>query len=145
MVGVMAITWAWAENWLALSIGVIDGATGSPAGHPEIPISLKKRLSYLRAALRDVPALEPVKQDGAALIKLFVELAPRRHELVHGVLWLMPEGGFESARLAIKGRQHTRHQKRVEIGDVVLFNREIERLAHTAAVFNAAIIEILDR
>jgi len=74
MIGVMAITWAWAENWLALSIGIIDDVVPEVKGHAERPVSLKKRLSYMRVVLRDVPALEAVTEDGAALIKRFVEL-----------------------------------------------------------------------
>jgi hypothetical protein len=144
MVGAMTLVWAWAENFLALSIGIIDGAGQSVHGHPEAPISLKKRLSYLRTALRDVPALEPVKQDGKVLIKLFKELVPRRHQLVHGSLWLMPEDGFESSRLAIKGWNYARDQKRVEIVDVVRFNVEIRNLSVAAAAFNRRVIEIFD-
>jgi hypothetical protein len=144
MVGVMTITWAWAENWLALSLWLIDEAAGDIHGHPEAPISLKKRLSYLRIALRDVSVLESAKQEGAALIKLFKELAPRRHEIVHGTLYLMPQGGFESSRLAIRGREYSRHQKRVEIADVVQFNVEVNALAQASAGFNIRLRRIFE-
>lgn len=144
MIGVMMVTWAWAENWLALSIGIIDDAIPEVKGHPERPISLKKRLSYMRVVLREVPALEVVKDNGHALIKRFVELAPRRHQLVHGSLWLMPEGGFKSNRLIVKGREYTSDQKRVEIGDVVRFNQEVKDLAHAARDFNWRLVEIFD-
>ena len=66
---------------LALSLWMIDEAAGEIQGHPEAPISLKKRLSYWRTALRDVAALESVEQDGAALVKLFEDLAPRAMNL----------------------------------------------------------------
>lgn len=145
MIGVMVVAWAWAENWLALSIGIIDDALPEIRGHPERPISLKRRLSHLRTALKDVPALEIVKQDGTALIELFVKLSPRRHELVHGSLWLMPHGGFESLHLSVKGREYASQQKRVEIRDVVLFNREVKDLTRQAAAFNARLITIFAR
>jgi hypothetical protein len=144
MIGVMIVTWAWAENWLALSIGIIDDAIPEVRGHPERPISLKKRMSYMRAVLRDIPALEVVKDDGHALIKRFMELSGRRHQFVHGSLWLMPEGGFKSDRLVIKGREYTREEKRVEIGEVVHFVREVKDLAHLARDFNMRLIEIFD-
>jgi len=57
----------------------------------------------------------------------------------------MPQGGFESMRLSTKGREYTRDQKRVEIGDVVRFNGEVKDLAQRAATFNRRLIEIFDR
>ena len=134
MVGLMTITWTWAENALAIAIGTIDGKVPAMRGHSELPISLKNRLSYLRNALADVPALGPIKQDGTALVKLFIELKERRHKLVHDSTWQMPDGSFAAFHFIIKGRQHTGEHKPVEMAQVVIFNREIEGLnlaAHT--------------
>ena len=135
MIGLMVISWAWSENALALAIGIIDETVEEMRGHKELPVSLKKRLDYLRTALKDVPALEPIKEEGTALIKLFVELKERRHELIHGSTWQLDQGGFEAHLSTIKGRKHLIEQKRVEIGDVVLFNIEVDKLGEAALSF----------
>jgi hypothetical protein len=96
MLGLMTLTWAWAENALALSIGIIDGAVEGVRGHRDIPVSMTRRLKYLRASLTDVPELHSVKDMGRKLADDFSRLNVRRNELVHGSAWQLREGGFES-------------------------------------------------
>ena len=108
-------------------------------GHKVLPISLKGKLDYLRTALKDVPALDPFKDNGAVLIKLFVELKERRHDLVHGATWLMEQGGFEAHISTIKGRKHTIEKKPVEIADVIAFNDEVNALGEAAMNFLAGV------
>lgn len=51
MLGVMTLTWAWAENALAIPIGIIAESVPCVRKDTEVPLSLKRKLRYLRAAL----------------------------------------------------------------------------------------------
>jgi hypothetical protein len=65
MLGVMTLTWAWGENALANAIGIIDESMPQVRKNTEIPVSLKRKLRYLRAAILDIPALKPIKNQGS--------------------------------------------------------------------------------
>ncbi len=145
MLGVTTMTWAWAENALGIAIGIIDESVPSMRGHDGLPISLKKRLSYVKTALKDVTALKPLQEEGYALVKLFMDLKGRRHDLVHGSAWLMEHGGLKLQRFTIKGRQHTSDEKPVEIADLVRLNREIEVLDSAAMGFLIAVASIFGK
>jgi hypothetical protein len=133
--GSVSISWTWAENALALSIGIIDQNVVQLRDNKELPVSTKRRLKYLRAALVDVIALKPVQQLGDALAHKFPLLAKRRNKLIHGSLWELPEGGFELVRLETVGRVLTRHSERLEKADLVLLNAEVSKLADEAGAF----------
>ncbi len=80
--GLMTLSWAWAENILASTIGVINRSAGPIKGFPEAPQSLKNKVSCLKIALRDLPALQFVQNDGRVLAERFIELSLRRNKLV---------------------------------------------------------------
>jgi hypothetical protein len=46
--GLMTLSWAWAESVLAMTIGVINKSAGPIKGYQEAPLSLKK--GHRRAA-----------------------------------------------------------------------------------------------
>jgi hypothetical protein len=142
MLGLMTLIWAWAENALAISIGIIDGAVKEMRGQRDIPISLKRRVKYLRTALADVPELESLKERGNQLANDFIRLSVLRNELVHGSTWQLEKGGFESLGFAIIGRQQTAKQKRFTIADAVSLNVEITKLANDATAFLLRVSEI---
>jgi len=142
MLGLMTLTWAWAENALALAIGIIDGAAQQVRTNTEIPVSMKRRLRYLRASLIDIPALKPVKEQGSLLADRFAYLAVRRNEIVHGSTWQLEKSGFESLSFAIVSRKQSAQQKRFEIADAVLLNIEITKLADEATAFLLRVSEI---
>jgi hypothetical protein len=50
--GLMTLSWAWAENILASTIGIINRSAGPIKGFPEAPQSLKNKVSCLKIALR---------------------------------------------------------------------------------------------
>ncbi len=101
LVGLMTLDWAWAETALAAGIAIINKYAGPIAGHPKAPVSLKMRVSYLRVALREIPTLHIVQEDGRALAVRFVELGKRRNDFVHSAAWQRHEGGFQSIAFAI--------------------------------------------
>jgi hypothetical protein len=67
MVGLLTLTWAWAETSLAIAIGVINEQAGPIKGHPEAPLSLSRRIAYFKAALREIVQLKPLREEGNAL------------------------------------------------------------------------------
>ena len=143
MLGVMVITWAWAENALALCIGIIDEKIGAVRGHKVLPLMLNKRVSYLRTALADIAMLEPLKDSGNLLAERFMDLAPRRNNLVHGSVWTMPHDAFETLHLSARARKYAGEQKGLHIGDVVAFNAEVKDLADFATAFLRRLGELL--
>jgi len=135
MVGLMVLTWAWAENSLAMTIGVINKNAGPIKGHPEAPLSLKKRVNCFRIALRDIPALKPLQEEGRALAVRFTELGARRNNFIHGAAWQLEQGGFQSMVFAVMGGKYIVKDHRFDEDDAFLFNVEITKLQAEIADF----------
>lgn len=135
MVGLMTLTWAWAENSLAMTIGVINQHAGPIQGFPEPPLSLKRRLECLKIALRDIAILEPFQEEGRALAVRFKELGARRHKFVHGAAWELDQGGFQSVSIAVRAGQNTVEDHRFDQADTVRLNIEIAKLQDETAAF----------
>lgn len=135
MLGLMTLTWAWAENSLAIMIGVINEHAGPLQGHPEPPLSLQKRIACLKVALRDIAVLKPLQEEGRALAVRFKELGTRRHKFIHGAAWELEQGGFQSVSIAVRARQNTIEDRRFNQADAVLLCGEIAKLQDDAAAF----------
>jgi hypothetical protein len=135
MVGLMTVVWAWAENALAIAVGVIIEQTGPIKGHPEAPLSLSRRIDAIKIALRDVIALKPLQQEGRALATRFAELGRRRHDFVHGAAWQFGEGKFESVSLAVTAGKYAIKNHRFDLRDAVHLNAEIAKLADDITTF----------
>lgn len=144
MLGLMILTWAWAENTLAMIVGIINENAEPIKGHPEAPLSLKRRIKYFKDALRDVAALKTLQQDGRSLTVRFVELGARRNNFVHGAPWQIENGGFESFGLAVERGNYTVKNHRFNIGDAVLLNGEIAKLQNDAAAFLLKMVAIFE-
>jgi hypothetical protein len=133
MVGLMTLTWAWAENTLAMMIGVINENAGPIQGYPEPPVSLRKRVACFKIALREIPALKFLEQDGRALAARFIALGVRRNEFVHGAAWQVQEGGFQSLGVRVIKGQNMLQDHRFDVADAVRLNAEIAKLQDDAA------------
>lgn len=145
MVGLMTLTWAWAENCLAMILGIIVENTGPIKGHPEAPLSLKRRIACFKIALRDTAALEPLQQEGRLLAKHFVELGARRNNFVHGAAWQAHEGGFESLAIGVHAGNYATKNHRFDIEDARLLNIEIAKLSDDITAFMLRVCAILDK
>ncbi|MGA3303936.1 MAG: hypothetical protein ABSC72_11705 [Methylovirgula sp.] len=135
MLGLMTMIWAWAENSLAIAIGVINRHAGPIKGYPEPPLSLSRRLDCLKVALRDIALLKPLQEEGRALVVRFKELGARRHKFVHGAAWQAKHGGFESVGIGVRAGQNTVDNHRFDQADTVRLNAEIAKLQDDAAAF----------
>lgn len=102
IIGLMTLSWGWADYVLSYIIATIIQQTGTIHGHPEPPVSLKKRVKALRRALRDVPILQPFKEEGTLLAERFLEIGNRRNNLVHSAAIQTHKGTFEALSLKVK-------------------------------------------
>jgi hypothetical protein len=145
MVGLMTLTWAWAENSLAITIGVIIEKTAPIKGHAEAPLSLSRRVECFKAAFRDVVALKSLQQEGGALATRFVQLGRRRHDFIHGAAWQLGKGKFESVSLAVKAGSYTVENRSFDIGDAVRLNAEITKLQDDIAAFMLKVVAVFQK
>lgn len=135
LLGLMTVTWAWVENSLAMTIGLIQENVGPIAGHPQSPVSLKKKLECLKVALRDIEALHPFQQEAAVLLKSLKELGARRNDLVHGAAWQDSEAVFQSVSFKVIGGKYTGRDHRFNIRDAYALNVEIGKLSDDMTAF----------
>ncbi len=143
-VGLMTLSWAWAENILALTIGVINKNAGPIKGHPEASQSLKKKVSCLKIALRDISALQVIRHDGRILTERFIKLSLRRNKFVHGAAWQIHEGSFQSSGLTVHRGDYAIQDHRFNVSDAVSLESEIAKLAEDATAFMTQVCRILD-
>jgi len=142
MVGLMTLTWAWAENSLAITTGVINERAGPIKGHSEAPLSLSRRIDCFKAALRDITALEPIQQEGRALATRFAELGRRRHDFVHGAAWQLDERQFESVGIGVKRGNYVVESRRFGVNDAYALNVEIAKLQDDIADFMMRVVSL---
>jgi len=140
MVGLLTLTWAWAETSLAITIGVINEQAGPIKGHPEAPLSLSRRIACFKAALREIVQLKPLREEGNALATRFVELGRRRHDFIHGAAWQLEEGRFESVSVAVKAGRYTVTNQRFHIDDARDLNIHIGELPDDIAIFMLKVV-----
>jgi hypothetical protein len=143
-VGLMTLSWAWAENILASTIGVLNNNAGPIKGNSEAPQSLKKKISCLKIALRDIPALQLIQHDGRVLAERFIELSLRRNKFVHGAARQLHEGGFQSTGLAAHQGDYAIQDHRFNVSDAVSLESEIAKLSDDATAFLLRVCKIFD-
>jgi hypothetical protein len=145
MIGLMTVVWAWAENALALTIGVITENAGPIKGHTEPPLSLSKRIECFKTALRDVVALKPLQQEGRALATRFTQLGRRRHDFIHGAAWQLQEGEFQSISFGVQAGQHSIKDHRFDISDAVSLNAEVTKLQDDIIAFMVKVLGVFGK
>lgn len=145
VVGLMTLTWAYAENGLAIMLHTIITSTGPIKGHFEAPLSLKRKLAAFRSALRDIPALKPLQQDGGVLAVRFGHLGKRRNDFTHSAAFNREEGGFKTTIARPQGGNYAIENKRVEVGDAVLLQAEIAEFCEQVVDFMARVDVALAR
>jgi hypothetical protein len=145
MIGLMTITWAWAETTLSSIIRIIIDEGGPLNGHPNAPLSLSKRVACFKDALRDVAVLKSLQQDGRALAMRFTELSKRRNDFIHGAAWETSEGRFESTRLDVVAGKYASKDHSFNIADALTLNIEISKLSDDAIAFMLKVCEVFSR
>jgi hypothetical protein len=135
LIGLMTVSWAWAETTLAMTIGIVEQYTGPITGHPQSPVSLKRKVACFKVILRDVQALHPFQEEGSILAKRFIELAVRRNQLVHGAAWETEHGRFQSMSLPVIAGKYAGKDHSFDIRDAYALNVEIGKLSDDMTAF----------
>ena len=147
--GLMTLSWAWAESVLAMTIGVISTSAGPIKGYQEAPVSLKKKVSCFRIALRDITALQPLQKEGRVLAERFTDLSKRRNDLIHSAAWKHHEGSFEAIGVAVNRGDYVVKSHRFHISDAVSdavsLEVEIAKLSDDADAFMTRVCNIFNK
>jgi hypothetical protein len=139
VLGLMTVTWAYIENALGIMLGTITDRCGPVKGHREIPRSFKPRVDCFKIALRDIPFLKPLSQDGRALAMRLTELSRRRNELVHRSAIHLGKGAFEAIALTTVGWNYTIENHRFDVSDAAHLNMEIAEFCSDVIDFMARV------
>lgn len=145
MMGLMTLSWAWAETTLAMIIGLIVEYDGPIEGHPEAPVSMKGKLKFFRKALASSDTLKPLQQRGLVFAGRFTQLSGRRNDLVHGAAWQTHEGAFQSIGLKAAGAQYAPQNHTLDVEDAIGLNVEIGTLSDEITVFMLEIATLFER
>lgn len=140
-IGLMVISWAWVENTLAMTIGVISEYAGPIKGYKKLPLPMEQRIACLESALANMPALHKFKQSGDALVARFTELSHRRNDFMHGAALQLHDGSFESTSIAVKGGKSIFKNYRFTQDDAILLESEIAKLSDDATKFMVLICD----
>ena len=142
MVGFITLTWAWIENSLAITIGVINEHAGPIKGHPVAPLSLSKRIACLKVALRDLAVLKPLQQEGLGLAARLTELGRRRHDFIRGAAWPLEKGRFQSVSLAVKAGNYAVENHSFDISVAHDLNIQIAKLQDDMVSFMLKVVGV---
>jgi hypothetical protein len=137
--GLITVVWAYAENGLGIMLDTIIRNVGEIEGHHEAPLLLKRRLALFKKLLRDVPALQLLRQDGRELAIRFGNLGERRNEFVHRASIHIGDGMFKATSLAVEGRQYAIKEHRFDIGDAVSLVAEVPEFCRDVLDFMARV------
>jgi hypothetical protein len=107
-VGLMTLTWAYAENGLAFMLKDIAEKLGPIKGHDKARVSLKAKLGAFRAALRSMPTLDILQHEGRALAMRFGHLGKRRNDFVQSRRWSLRDRFPASQRKGLPYREQVR-------------------------------------
>ena len=135
MVGMITLGWARVENTLTRIIGVINYYAGPFKGYDEPPVAMKRKLVFLRLALRQVPVFHILQDDGRALTGRLGALAHRRNDLVHNAAWELEDGNHQLVAITVRSGQYAVEYHRFSQADAVRLNAEIAELHQDAEVF----------
>ena len=138
-IGGVVLSWGMAESGLNATLVMCFSKLGGRHHSDEIPVSLKRKLKFLRLCLRTIAALEPYRTDGLALFAITGQLAKSRNDLIHGFisdfdpktgLFTFTNTGSEKAVALIKG------QPKYSISDIR--NIGSDCMTHSVALANFA-------
>jgi len=142
-VGHMVIMWALAEHALDQCIAVVFHACGGKHIDDRIPVSLKRKVKFLRRAFNQLPLLVPRREGALKLLARVTEIAPRRNELVHGALTnvIANDSKFRFAALDYTPHLHRVRAVELDLNNVPSLNHQVIELAADVAAFVRALAD----
>jgi hypothetical protein len=85
-VGFVTINWALMERQLDNCIHLVKTDLGGVRGHPKKPVAFKKKVAYLRKAIKTIKPLQKHKEEALILLSRAVKMSNIRHQLTHGTI-----------------------------------------------------------
>lgn len=131
----MTLSWAWVEKTLAMTIAIITDKFGQINGHSEAPVSLKRKVKCLKAALKSISNLNPLQESGTILAQRLIKLGGRRNELVHGAMWKTYEGDIQTTGFKVIAGKYAVQERNIDINDAISIKGEICKLSNDMIAF----------
>jgi hypothetical protein len=91
-IGGLVLMWGSAEAGLNICVATVFTAAGGRHQSKEVPVSLKRKLDFLRLCLRKIKVLEPYREAGLKLFAVTGQLGAHRNAIIHGYL-----SGYDAA------------------------------------------------
>lgn len=85
-VGFISISWALVERQMDNIIHLVFDRLGGVPGEKEKPVSLSRKIDYLKKAFKKLPALHAFKYRALDLLKEAKDTGDKRHVFMHGTL-----------------------------------------------------------
>lgn len=85
-VGQLTYVWGQLDHALAVMVFTIFHHHGNPPAHSEIPVSLKKRLEYIKRALQSFDLDDAVRKEFLGVLSRVKTESHTRNNLVHGAV-----------------------------------------------------------
>ena len=85
-IGRLTISWAHLEFSLDCIVEIIHWGFGGKDIEPEIPRALQRKISYLRAAFKQIPLPPDAAQGYQNLFDQIEAAAQTRHDVIHGII-----------------------------------------------------------
>jgi hypothetical protein len=131
-VGELVINWGFVEGSLINIIAIIYQIAGGKHVEAQIPVSLKRRIRFLKLCCRDIPALAPFADELRAILAKTKEVAVTRN-VIHGTIVTFKPGTglyvFAAAETSDTRKVHIARQVLITIGDLELAALETLELA----------------
>lgn len=129
-IGSIAVGWAHLEKSLDIVNSMILHPAGGKAIQNDLPVSLKSKIAFWKAAHSRLEPLKSIRQRGAVLIAEVVRLKDKRHDCIHGFARTAdPDGTRQMERMVYLGDILDVKVTPYTVDEMRELNREIARLA----------------
>ena len=112
-VGRLALAWGIIDSALEVMVLMIHAGFGGSKIERDAPMSLSRKVDYLKKCVSRIDELKPAKE---ILVPLFNEVrdeSEMRHDIIHGILLSIPDGTVTKMARMLRNTQ--KPQKRFSI------------------------------
>lgn len=85
-IGRLALAWGHLEAGLDIFVYLVFVGLGNPPGDKEIPLSLSRKIRYLRSALNKLPIGDDERDAIFQKLDEIKQEAETRHDIIHGIV-----------------------------------------------------------
>ncbi|PCJ70339.1 MAG: hypothetical protein COA62_06985 [Rhodobiaceae bacterium] len=114
-IGRLTVSWAHLELGLDAMIDTIFYDLENPPKEKELPIALRRKLKYLRKAVKLIPMRPGDAEEYAALIDNIAKESDIRHDIIHGAIVEHTEGTGTARAIRIIRERGKFSQKEIHL------------------------------